>query len=114
MIKKGFELTTEERLRAAELIDEFQERVTNLATRKDGKLKSTCKPSLYEPTIHTINIGDSTVVVKVRKSELQVLHEEETVVKITGLNIDTINVDALDFALQHIRRYMILDDLANI
>ena len=114
MIKTEFELTVDEREHAEELIEELQERVANLGTRKDGNLKMTCRPAAYEPTIHTIKIGDDEVVIRVRMSELRVSHKGRLVLSISGARIDTINIDALDFALQHIRRYMILDDLANV
>jgi hypothetical protein len=113
-MKKGFDLTVEEHMDAADLIGDLQDRIATLSTRKDGHLKTTCRTSSYEPTIHTVKIGDEIIVVKVRASEVRVSIAGKQVVSVTGLNLDEIDFDGLRRAMAGIQRYMILDDLANI
>jgi len=113
-MKKGFELTTDERLDAEDIINELQDRIATLGSRKDGHLKTTSRTSHYEPMIHTIKMGDEIIVVKVRASEVQVSHRGKEVVSIMGFNLDGIDFVGLRKAMAGIQHYMILDDLASI
>jgi len=114
LTRSGFDLTADEHLQAEELIDELQDRIITLGTRKDSSLKTTNRPSSYQPLIHTVKLGDEVIVVKVRKSEVRVSHQGKQVLAITGMNLDGINFAGLTKALVGLQRYMILDDLANI
>jgi len=114
LTKSGADLTADEHLHAEELLEELQERIVTLGARKNSVLLTTNRPVRYEPLIHTIKIGDETIVVKVRASEILVLHRGKKVADICGLVISKINFDGFIKALAGIRRYMVLDDLASV
>jgi hypothetical protein len=111
---KGFDLTSEEHLLSEELINELQERIGNLETRKDGALMTACRPQAYEPPTFTVTIGDDIVVVKKRRAELKVEFNGRNVVSLTGFNLDLIDLANLRKAIKVLGYYMLLDDLANI
>jgi hypothetical protein len=113
-MKKGFDLTADEHLQAEELIGELQDRIGTLDTRKDSHLKTTNRANRYEPTIHTIKVGDQKIILKVRASELRVSMGGRAVISVTGLHLDEIDFDGTREVMSVLHHYMVLDDLASI
>jgi hypothetical protein len=116
-MKSGLTLTADEHLRAEELIGELQDRLQELQARNDdhiSKSKRVGRASSYEPWLHSIQFGDSTIVVQVGQGRVAVSHNGKDVVRIFGQSLDLIDLDGLSKAMLGVRQYMILDDLANV
>ena len=113
----GHSLSADEHLLAEELIGELQDRMEALRSRGDEHIEKARKrgyASNYTPDSYTIQFGDSIIVIQLGQGRISVSHNGKSVIRIYGLNLDLIDFKGLQIALREIRRYMILDDLANV
>ena len=115
--RSGFSLSPEENLRAEELLNELQDRLTELRSRGDDHVTRAKKrgyASNFTPDTYTVKFGDSIIVIKDGQRRVAVSHNGRDVARVFASNLDLIDLDGLDAALVQLRMYMILDDLANI
>ena len=113
----GHSLDADGHLLAEELIGELQDRMETLRSRGDEHIEKAKKlgyASNYTPDLYMIQFGDSIIVVQIGQGGISVSHNGKSVVRIHGMNLDLIDFKGLQISLREVRRYMILDDLANV
>jgi hypothetical protein len=110
----SFDLNAEDHLEAEEIITGMQQCMLGLLDRKDSMLKQVSKAHTYGPLTTTITIDNNVVIIEKGAGELKIKLNGNPVLKLTGLNLDMIDYQGMKDALRGIRKYTILDDLANL